>query len=180
MKKFLMTIAAAFAAVSMNAQVYVGGGLNLSSTSYDGNSTSKITITPEVGYVLDENSALGLGLAFGTSGKDATKQTVFGVNPYYRYNVVKTEKVNLFLDGSFTFMNYKGDGISNEDAKLNEWSIGIRPGVAVALNDKLSFVSTMGLLGYKSSKPDGGEATNTFGLMNFNTLGLNFGLYYNF
>lgn len=180
MKKILMTIAAAFVATTMSAQIYVGGGLNLSSQSYDGNSTSTISVTPEVGYVLDENSALGLGITFGTSGKDDTKQTKFGVNPYYRYNFLKTEKVNLFVDGSFEFMNYKGDGEKDKDAKMNVWSIGLRPGVAVALNDKLSFVSTMGLLGYKSSKPDGGKATNTFGLMDFNTLGLNFGLYYNF
>lgn len=179
MKKIFMTMVAALAAMTMNAQVYLGGGLNLSSTSKDGNSSTKIAVTPEIGYVLDENSALGLGITFSTSGKDASKQTTFGVNPYYRYNVVKTEKVNLFLDGSFTFMNYKGDG-SNKDYKENEWSVGIRPGVAVALNEKLSFVSTMGLLGYKSSKPDGDKATNTFGLINFNTLGLNFGLYYNF
>lgn len=175
-----MTIAAAFAATTMSAQIYVGGGLNLSSESYDGNSTSKISITPEVGYVLDENSALGLGIGFGMSGKDDSKKTEFSVNPYYRYNLVKTEKVNLFVDGSFTFKNTKGDGYTNKDYKENSWSIGVRPGVAVALNDKLSFVSTMGLLGYKSSKPDGGEATNTFGLMDFSTLGLKFGLYYNF
>ena len=180
MKKFLMTIVAACAAVSMNAQVYLGGGLNLSSQSYDGNSSTIISVTPEVGYVLDENTAIGIGLGFGTSGKDDAKVNTLKVNPYYRYTFLKAEKVNLFVDGSFTFENVKGDGVNDKDYKRNAWSIGVRPGVAVALNNQLSFVSTMGLLGYKSSKVDGDKAHSTLGLMDFNTLGLTFGLYYNF
>ena len=174
-----MTMVAALAAMTMNAQVYLGGGLNLSSTSKDGNSSTKIAVTPEIGYVLDENSALGLGITFSTSGKDASKQTTFGVNPYYRYNVVKTEKVNLFLDGSFTFMNYKGDG-SNKDYKENEWSVGIRPGVAVALNEKLSFVSHFGFVGYETVNPDGDDNNRSAFGLGLNGNSLTFGLYYNF
>ncbi len=179
MKKILMTIAAAFVATTMSAQIYVGGGIGFQSKSYDGNSTTSFGITPEVGYTLDENSAIGIGLGFNQSGKDNTKQTVISVNPYYRYKFLKTESVSLFVDGTFSFANQKGDGALDKDYKLNAWSIGVRPGVAVALNDKLSFVSTMGFLGYQSSKPDGGKATNTFGF-DFNSLNLNFGLYYNF
>ncbi len=178
MKKVLMTMFAAVAALSMNAQVYLGGGVNFQGQSYDGNSTTLFTITPEIGYTLDENSALGLAIGFGTKGKDDAKINAFSVNPYYRYNFLKTEKVNLFIDGSFKFDYQKGDGVS-KDYKQTGWSLGVRPGVAFNVNNKISFVSTLGFLGYSSVKPDGGKATNTYGV-NFDASTVNFGLYYNF
>lgn len=179
MKKFLMTIAAAFVATTMSAQMYVGGGIGFENKSYDGESATSLSITPELGYVLDENASLGISLGFGQSGKDDAKKTTISVQPYYRYKFMKTEKVDLFVDGTFYFANVKGDGYKDKDYKANAWGIGVRPGVAVALNDKLSFVSTMGFLGYESFKPDGDKATNTFGF-DLNSLNLSFGLYYNF
>lgn len=179
MKKIFMTIAAAFVAVSMNAQVYLGGGIGFQSKSYDGNSTSSFNFIPEIGYSLDENSAIGLGFGFSTSGKDESKQTAVSVNPYYRYNVVKFDKVKLFLDGTFEFETVKGNGFNDDDYKENSWGLGVRPGVAVNLNDNISFVSTFGFFGYKSSKPDGDKATNRVAL-GLDASQLTFGLFYNF
>jgi hypothetical protein len=183
MKKFLMTIVAAFAAVSMNAQVYVGGGLGFATQSYDGESSTKFALVPEVGYTLDENSAIGIAIGYSQSGKDDTKATKMVVNPYYRYNLTKIGNVNLFVDGSFAFATTddKTNKIGGKSYKINEWGIGVKPGVAVNLNEKLSFVSHLGFLGYESSKADydGAKATNTFGF-DFSSLNLTFGLYYNF
>lgn len=41
MKKIFMTLAAVCVAATMNAQVYVGGGLGLASTSQDGDTNTK-------------------------------------------------------------------------------------------------------------------------------------------
>ena len=52
MKKILMTLAAAFVAVSMSAQnnMYVGGSLGYTSTSYDGDAQqSTLKFIPEFG-----------------------------------------------------------------------------------------------------------------------------------
>lgn len=178
MKKIVLTMMAAMVAVVMDAQVYVGGALGFETTSHDGNSTTAFKIKPEVGYTLDENWALGIAFGYAQTGKDDTKVKTLSVNPYARFNCVKFEKVNLFLDGGFEF--------SNTDSKIaghktNTWGIGIKPGVAVNLNKSLSFVSHLGFLGYKSAKPDysGAKATNTFGV-DIDASRVDFGLYYNF
>lgn len=178
MKKFLMTIVAAVAAVSVNAQVYVGGGLGFTSTSHDGESVTNFAIIPEVGYTLDENMALGLAFGYAETGNDNSKVKTLAVNPYLRYNVLKFGRANLFLDGGFAFKNTDS---KSAGYKTNEFAIGIKPGLSVSLNEKLSFVSHLGFVGYETSKPDydGAKSTNTFGL-DLNSLNLTFGMYYNF
>ena len=178
MKKILMTMAAMLVTMTMSAQMYVGGEVGFSSVSYDGNSTSTINIRPEVGYVLDDNWGLGIMIGYGQSGKGNSKLTTLTVNPYARYTFAKFDRVNLFLDGGFTFTN-----IDSKSAgyKTNVFSVGVKPGVAVNLNDKISFVSHLGFLGYKNSKPDhdGAKATNTVSF-DIDASNVTFGLYYNF
>jgi hypothetical protein len=64
---------------------------------------------------------------------------------------------------------------------VNAWGLGVKPGVAVNLNESISFVAHMGFLGYNSEKPDfdGAKATNTVGL-SLDGTDLSFGFYYNF
>ncbi|MCR4853966.1 MAG: porin family protein [Prevotella sp.] len=184
MKKFFMTLAAACMAATMNAQVYVGGGIGLQSTSYDGNSDTYIKFMPEIGYNLNENWALGIALGYSENNTTFTlggvdekkKSKKFQVSPYVRYTFVKFEKVNLFVDGGldYTHTDSAGD-------KINEFALGLRPGVTVSLNDKLSFVAHAGFLGWRTSKADqeGAKAYNTF-CFDFDGSDLSFGLYYNF
>lgn len=178
MKKIVLTAVAAMMAVVMDAQVYLGGSVGFETVSHDGNSTTAFVLNPEVGYVLDENWALGISLGYGEKGKDNTKVKTFNVNPYARYTYVNFDKVSLFLDGGFSFKNTDS---KSAGYKTNEWGVGIKPGVAVALTDKVSFVSHLGFLGYTSSKPDydNAKATNAFGL-NIDATNLDFGFYYNF
>jgi hypothetical protein len=82
--------------------------------------------------------------------------------------------VNVFIDGGFGYQNVKWG-----EVKDNIWQFGLKPGVAINLNDKLSFVTHFGFLGYKNEKFKGDdESTKSFG---FN-LGseVSFGMYYNF
>ena len=163
MKKILMTIVAVFAAVSVNAQFYAGGGVGYLSISHDGDTESAFTLLPEVGYNLDENMSLGVAVGYGESGKDNHKIKTTIINPYLRYNVLKFDKVKLFLDGSFEYSNTDSKQLGY---KVNAWGLGVKPGVAVNLNESISFVAHMGFLGYNSEKPDfdGAKATNTVGL----------------
>jgi hypothetical protein len=176
MKKFFMTLAAVCVAATMDAQVYIGGGIGLQSSSYDGNTTTVIKLMPEVGYNLNESWALGIALGYGEVKDDNTKHKTFAVNPYARYNFAKFDKVNLFVDGGLTYAH-----TDNAGAKANSFSLGLKPGIAVNLNDKLSFVAHAGFLGWTTSKPDvdGAKSTNTFGF-DLDGSDLSFGFYYNF
>jgi len=174
MKKIMMTLAAIAVAATMNAQGYIGGSLGFASQSYDGNSTTVWSIMPEVGYNLNEDWALGVAVGYGESGKGDDKIKTFKVSPYVRFTPVKLDKVNIFIDGGFGYTNVK-----QGDASVNQWQFGLKPGVAINLNDKLSFVSHFGFLGYEYDKAKGADkGVNTFG---FN-LGseVSFGMYYNF
>lgn len=184
MKKMMMTLAAIAVAATMNAQGYIGGSLGFESASQDGNSETFFKIMPEVGYNLSDNLAVGIVLGYGenkTSVKEngvktTAKVKAFTVSPYARYTFAKFDKVNLFVDGSvaYTHTDYTGD-------KTNAFSVGLKPGVAVNLNDKLSFVAHAGFLGYKNEKADheGAKAFNTFGF-DLDGSDLSFGFYYNF
>ena len=190
----MMTLAAVCVAATMNAQGYIGGSLNFNYDKQDNVSNTKFGIQPEIGYNLDDKLAVGivLGFATGNSKEDyedvvngntvtltrENKTSNFTINPYLRYTFAKFDKVNLFVDGGIF---YTFDKLGEADSqKYNEFGVNIKPGVAVNLNDKLSFVSHFGLLQYsnKKSKADGAKAKNAFDL-NLHSA-VSFGLYYNF
>lgn len=178
MKKIMMTLAAIAFAATMNAQVYVGGTLGFSSSKDDtegAKATTNFTIKPEVGYNLDENFAVGIALGF-TSDKhgDADAITTFEIAPYARYTFAKLDKVNFFVDGELSYATKKDT--------WNKFGIHIKPGVAVNVNENVSFVAKLGAdgLGWTNTSyknPD--YKNNKFGL-DLSTLGLEFGMYYNF
>ena len=171
-----MTLAAVCVAATMNAQGYIGGGIGLQSTSHDGNTNTTIKLMPEVGYNLNDSWALGIALGYGEVKAGDDKDKVFTVNPYARYTFAKFDKVNLFVDGGIGYLNTKYNTYKN-----NTFEIGVKPGVAVNLNDKLSFVAHAGFLGWSTSKADydGAKAFNTFGF-DLDGSDLSFGFYYNF
>ena len=179
-----MTLAAVAAAATMNAQSYIGGGIGFQTTSQGDNTNTVIKFAPEIGYNLDENWAVGIALGYGhsknsveTNGVEVSVKTnVYEIAPYARYTFAKFDKVNLFVDGGLDYVHTKAG-----DAKNNAFGIGFKPGLAVNVPDKLSFVAHAGFLGYTYSKDDtdGAKAANTFGL-SLDGSDLSFGLYYNF
>ncbi len=182
MKKILMTLAAACMAVTMNAQVFVGGSVGVASIK-NGNADAETTykFVPEVGYNISDEWAVGVALGYqkgacsllnGTYGQDVTTE-VFSINPYARYTVFNSQLVNVFVDGGVGFGSYKDLG--------TEFSIGLKPGVALKLNDNLSFVTHFGFVGFNSFSPDadGVDTSNATGV-DFDQNNLTFGLYWNF
>ena len=175
MKKIFLTLAAAFVAVTMSAQVYVGGGLGIQSISHDGDSKTAYTIMPEIGYNLEENSAVGITLGYTKFSNDDTQ---LYAAPYYRFGLAQLGKVNLFVDATAYFLQDKEDAT---DIKTNEFGAGLKPGVSMNLSDKVTVATHFGFLGYSNEKEDvdGAKAINTIGF-DFSSINLGFSLYYNF
>jgi hypothetical protein len=180
MKKFLMTIAAAIAAVSVNAQVYLGGSVAFEAWSSQKNvgdkSETVFKIMPEIGYNLNEEWAIGTVIGYESdkfAGVNGMSETAFTFNPYARYTFAKLGKVNLFVDGGVDFT-------SASKADWSEIAVGFKPGLAVNLTDNISFVSHIGFIGWDQFNPDGDDNNiSEFGL-NLSGANLTFGLYYNF
>lgn len=181
MKKILMTIVAAFAALSMNAQVYVGGEIGFASEKVNDSETT-FKFIPEIGYNFNEDWAAGIkigyqkacnliadySLTMGADGLVGKYGEAFTVSPYARYTFVKTGSVKVFVDGGLDFTSVK-------DIDDNIINVGLKPGVAVDLSDSFSFVAHFGFVGYKSW----GDNLNKIGV-DLNGNNLTFGLYYNF
>ena len=216
MKKILMTMVAAFAAMSMNAQWYAGGGLSFTSgsstissgsVSMDGPTSSHFGIAPEIGMKIDDRMSIGVSLGYvsenskvdgvklsmGGTGEKKSPSNEFVIAPYLRYTLISWGNLSVFADaqieittGSNTVEETSG-GTTNKttDESTSGFSVAIVPGVSYQLNDKINLVAKLGNgLGYWNTKEKDElknleTKTNVFGL-GASTLGLSFGLYYNF
>lgn len=173
MKKILMTLAAAVMAIGVNAQVYVGGGVGVVTESGDGiDDVTTYKFVPEVGYNFNEDWAAGI--AFGWAGSNKGGAKAFSVNPYVRYTIFKGKVVSAFLDGSVEYSHKYNAGFDDD-----LFGVGLKPGIAIQLNNRLSFVSHIGFIGYEQVKDNKSKnKVNSWGIdVDGNNIVL--GLYYN-
>lgn len=180
MKKILMTLAAIAMAATVNAQVYVGGTAGIGSMKVgDADNETAYKFLPEVGYNINNDWAVGV--AFGwTKGDlqvlknnvDVNSQRMFQVNPYVRNTFVHTQYFNVFADLGFSYAHVNGYG--------DAYGIGITPGLAVNLSEKLSFVTKVAYVGWQHSKAKASDVKSDFFGVDIDATNVQFGLYYNF
>lgn len=202
MKKIILAAIVAVSAMTANAQTWVGGSLGFNSTtntvkvgdaSTDETSTN-FEIAPEIGYNLDENWAIAVKVAYSHSAEKALdfdgykmkgRANSFSINPYVRYTFLKAGNFSAFVDGgiavSTTHYNGSSDVISNPLA----FGVGINPGLAYAVSNKVTLVAHVGDLSFvtstiktKNATPEVKHTTNAFNLGLTNAI--SFGAYYNF
>ncbi len=176
MKKLMLMAAFAVASLSANAQAWLGGALGFDYKDQKNvGSTTYFKVAPEFGYNLSDKWTIALALDLNyTSTNPKVGNTVGTVgltlSPYVRYTYAKAGIASFFVDGGF------GVGVEKvEDLDPNTiWHVGLRPGVAFAITDHVSFVGTTGYFGYRHA-----ENYNHFGLDVNNTIG-QVGFYYTF
>ncbi len=189
MKKIILTALVAVASLSANAQVWLGGSLGFNyekeSVKHGGDaSNTTFTIAPEIGYSLSDKWDIALALNESLiSVKDGDTMNTFSINPYARYTYYTTGKVGFFLDFGFsvgtTNLGLDDNGlIAKSKDNATTWGIGVRPGVKFAASDKVTFVASLGGLGFKQYKLGDYKDSN----VGFNVDGnaLKFGVYYAF
>lgn len=135
MKKGLLLVVVMLATIAVKAQdIYVGGSLNVWRNS-TGNTTS-FKVAPEVGYNFNETWALGAELDYSHNYNGGLTKNSVIVAPYIRWSYCETGAVRLFLDGTAAlgFVKVK-DGDTTKAGQ-----VGLRPGIAVKLNDHFSFL----------------------------------------
>lgn len=179
MKKILLAAVVAFSSLAANAQIWVGGslGANFTTPDYDGAETLKeFTISPEVGYTLNDNWDIALAINTGIQSYDGESATSFSIEPYARYTFANMGKVSFFVDGGFSYGTTEelgADGKATEG--VDAFTVGVRPGVKFAVNEKLGLVAKLGYLGYTNVK----DSYSAFGF-NVSGAALSFGAYWNF
>lgn len=143
MKKIVLFLFVVMIALSVKAQVYVGGTVGIWHNS-DAESTS-FTISPEIGYNFNEKWAIGGNIGFAYSKLDDAKFTAFAIAPYARYSYYENKIVRLFIDGGVGVSTYKEE----DHDSVTGFEIGLKPGIAVKLNSKFSLIAKCGFLGYR-------------------------------
>ena len=189
MKKLILSALVAISAITANAQVWVGGEVGFNSSSTDAGmgsvTTKNFVIAPEVGYKVNENVDVAIALGYAHAedaqkvlnvdlGQEVGKANAFAVNPYVRYSFAKTGNLSFFVDGGLTFATVDVDGF---DKNMTVFGVGIKPGLAYGLSDKVSLVAHVGDLSFAHGK--WGEVKSD----NFNiglTNAISFGVYFSF
>lgn len=186
MKKIFMCAIMALAAVCANAEgFYVGGSVGFWHQSDDEQATNQLTVLPEFGYGLTEKIAVGTELGYDYTHLCGMKTSVslFEFNPYVRYTFFKSDDdfVNLFVDGTVGVGAGWADFDGDKSDTAVTYQVGLRPGLSLNFSEHFSFVTHVGMLGYKGAnnaarlagyKSEGGL------LLNGNAL--TFGFYYTF
>lgn len=181
MKKFLVMAIVMVASLAASAQAHIGGSFGVARDITE--NETEFSILPEVGYCFNDKWGAGLGFGYQHSYKDGRSVNVGVVNPYARYTFFRTDNnlVSLFVDGGvdMSFGSTKVGDYSSDTVFV--YGIGFKPGIAFTPVKKFTVLAHIGSLGYWGANDAGKDAgyTSHFGL-NFNTLALNLGFYYNF
>ena len=145
---------------------YAGGTLGFFDTNATGSNKATFIVSPEAGYWFTNNVALGVALDM----EFYSHYTGISISPYLRYAYLTMGKVQLFVDG--------GGTIPAGDAK--NWKVGLEPGIAFNINERITVLSHLGFLGYRkfNERNIKGDKIHQTGLSITNQLSLS--LFYNF
>ena len=177
MKKLILLLFVACVTLSANAQFYVGGSTSL----WFGKDDTSISILPEVGYVMNDRWAFGTEIGFIHQNQTIMdfnglyydrKMNGVVVGPYARFTYFKKGMVGLFVDGG---LDYRLTKVKNADAEHGV-RLGLKPGVALSLTDRLSMVAKFGFLGFDHDYATAGNG----GGFNFSGNNLSLGFYVSF
>ena len=140
----------------VNAQTYnfwAGGRTTL----WAGDDKGTVIIAPEVGYHLNSQftvaASIGIHSVKYKNGHPSKGYTDVVLNPYLRYTAFKKGMLLGFIDGGVEFGLGDIEGVE----------IGFKPGVALALTDRVTIATQFGFIGYNDGKMIGGRGKG-FGL----------------
>ena len=165
----LLTGSTAFSQTEKGSTM-VGGALNLQTTKHN----SSFAVTPNIGFFAANNFAVGGTLNLNFSKQGDVKNTQFGVGPFLRYYLGKTQtKPFIMTEGNFLSSNYEStDPVTNVKTKTKANGVGFLVGLGFAafVNE---VVAVEGLTGYNYSDFKGSTGSGGF------TMRLGFQLYFN-
>ena len=169
MKKTFLAIVFVFIGIlTVQAQWYIGGGVNATLQK----EFQKFTLAPDAGYCF-ENIPLSLGCSLeyeGTIQSGNAYSHALSISPYIRYNICDiNERFSLFTDL-----------VSDIDVlELSWFNIGLNPGVSFDLTEHWSAEFSAGFLRYEWERRPDDKPFQKFGL-SFETVAPSFRFYYNF
>ncbi|MCD9615518.1 outer membrane beta-barrel protein [Chryseobacterium gleum] len=212
MKKILLAGAVALFGLS-NAQIakgttYLSGSVGYSQEETNNGNDKKenFNVLPTVGYFVNTNLAIGLGVGYQTEkntltrtmgntvSESVTKQPAFVVAPFVRKYWTLSDKLYFFGQLAVPMQFGKTENETNSvttvgntvvtsststEAKYTKIGVTVKPGLDYFLNKNWSIEATIGEFGYSNYKPKDGDATNNYNF-GLNLSSVTFGVKYVF
>lgn len=145
MKKIILFLLVVCATLSVQSQVFVGGSVGFWRNNNNDAKITTFTIAPEVGYIFNEEWAIGTELGYRYKKIEDVKLNTLFIAPYVQYSYFESGKVRLFLNGGFGINSYKNGDADRETG----FEIGLKPGFAFKVSDNFCLVAKLGFLGYR-------------------------------
>lgn len=172
MKKILLMLIFVCVIASADAQVYIGGSVSVWVDENKKTETTTIEFLPEVGFLISDRWSLGTVLGYTQKEVDgANTNKTFEFAPYARFSYYRYDLVRLFVDASFSLYSSK----AGKADRQTTFGVGLKPGVALDLSEKISLVAKFGFFGYRQYNDDH-DAVG----FNINGNNLSFGVFYTF
>lgn len=140
MKKLIISaiLLVAFTLTTSAQKFYTGGSVGLWYES--AGNTITATLSPELGYHLNDKWAVGGQLGMGLATNFNATSYILTLSPYARYTCFTQDNFSVFVDGSVM------GGVANS---FFTGSIGVSPGLMYKVSDRFALYSHLGFLGYK-------------------------------
>jgi long-subunit fatty acid transport protein len=171
--------------------------LNLYNSEFESNGitqesdNSGISINPEVGYAIQKNLIIGLGLGYSYFENENNNDFVISTNKFSIYPYVKkfipvNNNLLFSVRGEVRFIKTNYDNSNSNLSNSNSdqtFFIGFRPGITYFISEKLALEANIGALGYSRLTRDFDPANldkataNSFNF-DFNSNNLLFGFTY--
>lgn len=177
MKKFLIIAVMAVAAVSANAQKFVGGSFAMTTSHVNGSksNTNTFIVKPEIGFEVSDKLDAIIGIGYAHDNSEMTSNT-WSFEPTLRYHAVEVGNFGAFVDGG---AYYAFTHVNGFDKNQNSVGLHITPGIEYELSEHVSIEAKLGDgLYYDHSWTKDAYRTNSIGFTLFNEI--TFGVYYNF
>jgi outer membrane protein len=178
MKKLMFTALAVVSFTFVQAQegdvsgfakgdIFISGAVGYNSTSTGDNKNGVFTITPRAGYFITGNIAVGARIGYVSrsieNGATELEIKALNVGGFGRYYFTPTNKFSVFGEFGIDYLSSNEDN-GTTDTKSDGFGVGGGPGVSYFIGKSFALEAFWGALKYNTTKPDGGESTDSFNI----------------
>jgi hypothetical protein len=138
----------------------LGGGASTDLTFESDNNSFGIYVSPDIGYFVSDNLAVGSGIPLLLSTEENYRYIAYGISPFIRYYFGPPSELMFFVTGSF---GINGRSSKYDDTTNSSSSITGRAGVGCTyfLNESIGLET---ILGYTYYKPKDYDPTSEISL----------------
>jgi len=173
------------------SDIFVSGTIAFGNSSSGGFDSNQFNFSPQLGYFVDDNFAIGGRLGYTSSTSESPSfidptatvedtATTLSLSFFGRYYFTPSNKFSFFGEIEPGIFNSKRES-GQLETKGNGWFINLSPGINYFLSNHFAIEASVGLLGYNTFEldVDNADTQSNFNI-GVNLSDINLGLLYRF